>query len=79
MGQRAQLAAVGQAVLASSSAFFLLDRRFGRLARAQEAPGQHLRQCVEQRAVHGAFLLLQAPAPRLQRQLQQRREPRSAA
>ena len=59
---------------AAAQRFLLHQRRLGRLAGADEAAGQQVRDRVQQRAVHGALLLLRAPAQRLARQVEQRRQ-----
>jgi hypothetical protein len=53
---------------------FLRQGGLRRLARAREAAGQQLRQCIEQGRIQGALLLLQAPLARLQGQGEQGRQ-----
>ena len=82
MRQRAQLA--GQAVAVTggvpgrfrrhAQAFFLRQRIVGRFGRADEASSHQVGQRIHERAVHGTFLLLRTPAPRLDRQGKQRRQ-----
>ncbi|MNW02932.1 hypothetical protein D3C71_1987930 [compost metagenome] len=69
----AQLAAMGH-LPGGGQGFLQRQGGQGRLACAQEAPGLQVRQRIEQRMVHGALLLLLAPAPGLARQLREHRQ-----
>jgi hypothetical protein len=74
VGQGAHLRGVASGLAAVAERSFLAQRRFGRLARADEAASQHVRDRVQQGSVHGPLLLLRAPAQRLARQVEQRRQ-----